>query len=85
MANETAKLSDRTQAYARLFGQRLKEKRQALGLTQAGLSGQTSITAAYISLIERGCANPTLDIMIKLAKAVHGEAWDMIVPPKECR
>ncbi len=68
---------------AQLFGQRLKERRLALGLTQAQLFEQTGITAAYISFIERGRGNPTLDMMIKLADAVGEEAWDMIRPAVE--
>ncbi len=65
---------------AKLFGERLKERRQELSLTQAQLCEQTGITAAYISFIERGRANPTLDMIVKLAEAVGAEAWDMIRP-----
>ena len=65
---------------AKLFGERLKERRQSLGLSQAQLFEQTGITASYISVIERGRANPTLDMMVKLAEAVGGEAWAMIRP-----
>lgn len=68
---------------AQLFGARLKERRVALGYTQAQLFEQTGITAAYISFIERGRANPTLDMMVKLAEAVGAEAWDMIRPCEE--
>ena len=73
-------LEDFVQPAARLFGERLKNRRQALGLTQAQLFEQTGITAAYISTIERGRANPTLDMMVKLADAVGSEAWEMIRP-----
>ena len=73
-------LEDYAQPAARLFGDRLKQRRQSLGLTQAELFEQTGITAAYISVIERGKANPTLDMMVKLAEAVGAEAWDMIRP-----
>ena len=68
---------------AQLFGKRLKERRLSLGYTQAQLFEQTGITAAYISCIERGRANPTLDMMVKLAEAVGAEAWDMIRPCDE--
>lgn len=63
-----------------LFGERLRDRRKALGLTQAQLAEQTGITPAYISAVERGGANPTLDIMVKLAQAVGEEVWDMIRP-----
>lgn len=73
-------LDEVVQPAAILFGKRLKIKRQAKGLTQAELSEETGITAAYISVIERGRANPSLDMLIKLAEAVGEEAWDMIRP-----
>ncbi len=68
------------QSAAQLFGERLKTRRKALGLSQKQLFEKTSITAAYISLIERGRGNPTLDMMVKLAEAVGSEVWDMIRP-----
>ena len=71
---------DYAEPTALLFGGRLKQRRQTLGLTQAQLCEQTGITAAYISFIERGRANPTLDMMVKLSEAVGAEAWDMIRP-----
>ena len=73
-------LDEMGQPIAKLFGERLKERRQALKLTQGQLFEQTGITASYISFIERGQANPTLDMMVKLAGAVGLEAWDMIRP-----
>lgn len=74
------RLDDVVQPEAVRFGARLKERRQELGLTQPQLSDQTGITAAYISTIENGKANPTLDMMVKLAKVVGLEVWDMIRP-----
>ncbi len=73
-------LEELVQPAARRFGERLKAQRVALGLTQAQLFEQTGITAAYISFIERGRGNPTLDMMVKLAEAVGLNPWDMIRP-----
>ena len=77
------RLDDVVQPAAILFGARLKKRREELGLTQAQLFEQTGITTAYISQIERAQANPTLDMMVKLAQAVGLEAWDMIRPEGE--
>ena len=77
------RLDDVVQPAAILFGARLKKRREDLGLTQGQLFEQTGITAAYISQIERAQANPTLDMMVKLAPAVGLEAWDMIRPEGE--
>ena len=75
------KVAETVQASARLFGQRLKSARETAGLIQGQLSDRTGITADYISLIERGRANPTIDVMVKLAEAVGAEVWDLIVLP----
>lgn len=67
---------------SRLFGARLKAERVKLGLTQAQLYEATGITASYISFIERGLGNPTLEMILKLAGAVGLEAWLMLRPAR---
>ena len=73
------------QDFGRLFGDRLKAGRQERGLSQAGLSRATDVTAAYISLIERGGANPTLETMLKLSEGVELMVWQMIAPDSVIR
>lgn len=63
---------------AELFGQRLKDRRRALGLTQSQLAEQTGSTAAYISQVERGQANPTLEVMAKFSEVIGMEVWQML-------
>lgn len=65
---------------AELFGRRLKQRRLHLGITQGQLAEQTGSTAAYVSQVERGNANPTLDVMVKLAEAVELDVWNMLQP-----
>lgn len=67
---------------AEFFGNRLKERRQELGLTQGQFAERTGSTAAYVSQIERGQANPTLDVMAKFADVVGLEVWDMLRPER---
>jgi transcriptional regulator with XRE-family HTH domain len=74
------RLDDCAHPVARLFGQRLKERRKALGLTQGQLFDKTGINNGYISQVENGRANPTLDMILKLADAVELEAWSMLRP-----
>jgi transcriptional regulator with XRE-family HTH domain len=71
-------LEEIVQPAARLFGMRLKDRRKTLGLTQTDIYKRTEITPGYLSLIERGRANPTLDMMLKLAQAVEMEIWEML-------
>lgn len=63
---------------AELFGQRLKDRRRELGLTQTQLAEQTGSTAAYVSQVERGQANPTLEVMAKFAELIEMEVWEML-------
>lgn len=63
---------------ARWFGLRLREERCARRLTQDILSEKADVSGDYISLIERGRANPTIDTMIALAEALNLEAWNLV-------
>lgn len=71
-------LEDAALPLARLFGHRLRERRVALKLTQGALFEKTGIAASYVSLIERGRANPSLDILAALSEAVGSNVSDML-------
>ena len=60
-----------------LIGIRIKHLRQERGLSQEALSEKVGISSKYISSIERGKENPTLDIIIKLASALQVEIEDV--------
>ena len=76
-------LEDATSDLAQLFGQRLRERRQALKLTQGMLFEKTGIAASYISIIERGRANPSLDVIAALSEAVECSVSDMLRSPSD--
>jgi transcriptional regulator with XRE-family HTH domain len=65
------------------FGARLRERRLALRLSQGELFELTGITASYISFIERGKGNPTLEMMVKLSNAVGSTVAEMVCDPSE--
>lgn len=52
------------------FGTRLREIRQEQLLTQEELAHRSSLNRTFIGDIERGEKNPTLKIMVTLAKAL---------------
>ena len=56
-----------------LVGKRIKSLRQARKTTQEALAEKMGISAKYLSSIERGQENPTLDTLIKLADALKVE------------
>ena len=51
-----------------IFGERLKEIRQKRGITQDALAKRVSISPSSISLYERGIREPSLNMLISIAK-----------------
>jgi len=49
------------------LGERLKQRRELLGLLQAQLSGLSGVSTRTIQLVEQGKGNPSLDTLIQLA------------------
>lgn len=54
-----------------LIGLRIKELRRSAGMSQEMLAEQMGISPKYLSSIERGKENPTLDTFIKLSNALN--------------
>lgn len=61
----------------RLIGIRIKNLRQSRGLSQEGLAEKTGISPKYLSSIERGKENPTLDTLLKLANSLNVEIFEI--------
>ncbi|MBI5197891.1 MAG: helix-turn-helix transcriptional regulator [Nitrospirae bacterium] len=61
----------------KLIGNRIKELRRKKGLSQEKLSEKAEITPNYLSRVERGTENPTLDMFIRLSEALDVEMWEM--------
>ncbi|MFI1093585.1 helix-turn-helix domain-containing protein [Streptomyces sp. NPDC020917] len=57
-------------AAARL-GARLRMSRRRLGLTQEAVSDRTGLSKSFLSQLEAGLANPTLDSLHRIAEAVE--------------
>ncbi len=57
----------------RLIGIRVKNLRLSKGLSQEKLAEKMGISSKYLSSIERGKENPTLDTFMKLAEALNIE------------
>ena len=64
-----------------MIGARVKEIRNKKGLTQEQLSERMEINPKYLSSIERGNENPTLNTLIKLSESLEvdlGEIFSLI-------
>ena len=52
------------------FGQKVREERTKLGLSQEELAGRAGVHRTYIGMIERAEKNITLENIEKIAKAL---------------
>jgi len=55
----------------RKFGKRVREARQAKGLSQMALADLLGVTTTYIGRIERGERSPSLPTIARLAKTLE--------------
>ncbi|ELP1304629.1 TPA: helix-turn-helix domain-containing protein [Pseudomonas aeruginosa] len=59
------------------YGQAVRRHRELLRLSQEELANRSSIDRTYISGVERGVRNPTLQVMQRIATAL-GSDLDVI-------
>lgn len=57
--------------------------RNRLRLTQDQLAEAAQISPKYLSNIERGKENPTLDTLLRLAESLKVEVWEMFLTDQE--
>ena len=60
-----------------LIGKRIQELRKARGLSEEKIAEKADISSTYLSRIECGRENPTLDMLIKLTSALEVEMLEM--------
>lgn len=63
-------MTDRLHAATRAFGKRLRTLRTAGGITQEELGRRAGLTQKYLSLVENGRVNPSLDVVHRVADAL---------------
>ena len=60
------------------LGDRLRAKRVALGLTLATVAERAELSLQYVSNLERGRGNPTLDALTAIAKALETNTAELL-------
>lgn len=60
-----------------MLGKRIQELRRARGLSQEALAEKLDLNAKYVGFIEQGRANPTLEVLITLAKTLKVEVVEL--------
>jgi DNA-binding XRE family transcriptional regulator len=66
-----------------LIGLRLKELRKRLMISQEQLAEKAETNPNYVSRMERGTENPTLDMLIKISAALEVEMWELFDRPSD--
>ena len=65
------------------FGQRVNELRLHFGMSQEAFADHCGFARSYISRVERGGANPSLDAIEVLALALNVDVIDLFKKPAE--
>jgi transcriptional regulator with XRE-family HTH domain len=53
------------------FGAAVRKRRLAVGLSQESLAERAGIHPVYVSMVERGTRNPTVDVAFRIAHALR--------------
>jgi transcriptional regulator with XRE-family HTH domain len=56
---------------SKAFGTAVRDRRIAAGLSQEKLAEAAGLHPTYVSMVERGIRNPTLDVAARIAKALE--------------
>jgi len=62
-----------------VIGKRLRELREANGLSQGDVEDRTGLLRIYISHVENGHSTPTLKVLEKWAKALDVDLYQLFV------
>lgn len=58
-----------------VLGEELRKARNAAGLTQEELAAKAHITREYVSHLEREEYSPTVDVLLRVCKALGIKSW----------
>lgn len=70
--------------YRAAFGSRIRQLRERADVSQEDLAHAIGMSRRYLSGIERGESNPTLDQLLRLATGLDVEVADLM-PPRGAR
>jgi transcriptional regulator with XRE-family HTH domain len=64
--------------WARTFGEEIRRRRRAAGLTIEQLAERSELSVAYISSVENGRRDPSLSTLLALAKGLRAPLADIV-------
>lgn len=66
------------QKHRRLFGEAVRSKRKQAGFSQEKLVEKADLSTVFISRIERGVESPSVDNLVKIARALDARVRDLV-------
>lgn len=63
---------------AKLFGERVRNRRQALGLSQEAMAHQIGVHWTFLGQVERGRRNLNLHNLLKLARGLGVDPAELV-------
>lgn len=63
--------------FYKLLGQKIKQRRKEIGLTQQQLADKMNISLNFMGKIEVAFSKPSLDTLIELSKALNTTVSDL--------
>ena len=67
-----------SQKHRRLLGEAVRATRKEAGFSQEKLAEKADLSTVFISRIERGVESPSVDNLLKIAKALGVQVRDMV-------
>lgn len=61
-----------------IIGKRMRKIREAQNRDQVEVAEEAGIDTSYYARVERGEANPTLEILYSIIKALHAKSSDIL-------
>ncbi|MBR0689867.1 helix-turn-helix transcriptional regulator [Bradyrhizobium manausense] len=62
------------------IGRSVKQLRLSLSLSQSDLAERSETNQRFVSQLERGVANPTLDTILRIARALRVDVAELFGP-----
>ena len=66
------------QTHRRLLGHAIWSTRKKAGITQEKLAEKANLSTVFISRVERGVESPSVDNLVKIAKALGVKVADLV-------
>lgn len=64
--------------HRRLLGEAVRAERKEAGLSQEKLAEKADLSTVFISRVERGTESPSVDNLVRIAKALGVRARDLM-------